>query len=124
MEDQSDGQLIGKWELDCMTSVLSTAAANATSAASSPSSTATITAGAAAARWTPCHTDNGVGHKRIVNVVLSDGGGGNAREAAGNTSGVLTAMRLRVLSHFAMPGQVARIRSLAVYDWASKATCV
>jgi hypothetical protein len=36
----------------------------------------------------------------------------------------ITGMRLNVHSQFTMPGQAAKIRSLDVYDWASKEDCV
>ena len=66
LEDQSDGQLINAWSLDCQLNN--------------------------AASWTPCHADVGVGHKRIVNIVLP------ATPAAS-----VTAIRLNVHTHFAMP---------------------
>jgi len=66
-----------------------------------------------AASWTPCHADVGVGHKRIVNIVLP---------VAPATS--VTAIRLNVHTHFAMLDQVPKIKAIEVFDWASKAHCV
>eukprot|EP00937_MAST-01D_sp_MAST-1D-sp2_P000022 g22.t1 len=88
-EDQRDGQLIGRWSLDCQQE--------------------------GGGAWAACHAaDEGIGHKRIVNVVLGEGAVGTA----------VGAMRLNVLSDYAMPGQVPRLRGLDVYDWASKTHCV
>ena len=85
LEDQTDGQLIENWSLDCQTP----------------------------GGWSPCHSaDTGIGHKRIINVVR------------GAADGAVSAMRINVLSHFAMPGQVPWIRRLEVYDWESKQHCV
>ena len=96
LEDQRDGQLIGRWSLDCL---LEDA-------------------------WAPCHTnDEGVGHKRIVNVVIP-GGDSTGDGSAANGTVSISAMRLNVLSHYAMPGQVPRLRALEVYDWASATHCV
>jgi len=87
LEDQTDGQLIGKWSLDCQER--------------------------GSGDWSVCHAhDEGIGHKRIVNMLRDQG------------SSDITAMRLNVLQHYALPGQTPRMRALEVYDWESKAGCV
>jgi len=87
LEDQTDGQLIGKWSLDCQER--------------------------GSGDWSACHAhDEGIGHKRIVNILRDQG------------SSDITAMRLNVLQHYALPDQTPRMRALEVYDWESKAGCV
>ena len=97
MEDQSSGQLINSWSLECKL---------ATSGASPV--------------YVPCHVnDTGIGHKRIINVVLPSPSPNTAAVAP-----AMTGMRLVIHSHFAVQGQTPRARSLEVYDWASRMNCV
>jgi hypothetical protein len=62
----------------------------------------------------PCHTDVGIGHKWIVNVISPP------------TTVAVTGMRVNVLSHFALPdhGQLPKVLRLQVYDWVAKEDCV
>eukprot|EP01065_Artemidia_motanka_P006266 TRINITY_DN1307_c0_g1_i2.p2 TRINITY_DN1307_c0_g1~~TRINITY_DN1307_c0_g1_i2.p2 ORF type:complete len:379 (+),score=116.78 TRINITY_DN1307_c0_g1_i2:522-1658(+) len=94
MEDQSKGQLISNFSLDCRS---------------------------AAGDWKPCAMGSlpgviptcseggcvGIGHKRVL--MLAQGA---------------SALRLNVHSHFAVSGQVPTLRSAALFDWGAAESCV
>ena len=115
MEDQSAGQLINSWSLECK---LTTSGGTGTSPASPV--------------YVPCHNDDtGIGHKRIINVILPSASADTAASvaaaapaAAAVAAPAMTGMRLVIHSHFAVQGQTPRARSLEVYDWASRMNCV
>ena len=94
LEDQSDGQLINAWSLDCRM-------------------TRTLARGGSNEEWVACHAgDVGVGHKRIINVVLPTEIAAAAAAAAakrGNEGVAMTAIRLNVYvalsrRHLVIPG--------------------
>jgi len=90
--------------------------------------TRTLARGGSNEEWVACHAgDVGVGHKRIINVVLPTEIAAAAAAAAakrGNEGVAMTAIRLNVHSHFALPDQVPKIKRLDVYDWSTKGECV
>jgi hypothetical protein len=89
-EDQSVGQLVNQWSLDCHVGD----------------------------GWVPCHSaDVSIGHKRIVNVLLP-------QDAAVGAKSELTAIRLNIDSHFALPDQLPSVAKVELYDWASQVGCV
>jgi len=88
-EDQRDGQLIGNYTLDCL---------------SSGSSSFAPCLQIGLSDVIPRDLFPGIGHKRIL--VLSQ-----------NASQSLTAVRLVVQSHFATGTQVPTLRDISLYDW-------
>jgi hypothetical protein len=126
MEDQTAGQLVNEWSLDCLSAPAAGPAPADGGADNSADSSVDGSTGisqrsspvyspctfaALQKRVIPATPGPGVGHKRILRLE-------NTERAQ------ITGMRMNVHSHFAQPGQTPVLRSVQVFDWETKGGCV